>query len=53
MLTALKNLFSKKTHYVSDIDRFLNNWDNSHPKSKSQEEEFKKYQRVYKLRGPQ
>lgn len=41
----------KLTHYVSDIDLFLQNYDKKHPElSKSQQEEIAKLKRIYRLR---
>lgn len=39
-------------YYTSDLDKFLTEFDKSHPKlSASQCAEIKKYQRIYKLRN--
>ena len=39
------------SNYVSEIDRFLQDYDKKHPKlSKSQQKEIAKLQRVYRLR---
>jgi hypothetical protein len=53
----LKNFFRKlfqrdlKKNYVSDIDKFLWEFDEKHPdRSLSQQQEIKKYERVYRLR---
>ena len=44
-------LFRKKMRtYVSEIDKFLAEFDATHPKSASQLAEIKKYQRIYSLR---
>jgi len=42
----------KKTdkHYVSEIDNELAEFDQSHPKSASQQAEIDKYKRVHELR---
>lgn len=37
-------------HYVSDIDKKLAEFDATHPKSRSQQAEYDKYQRIYQLR---
>lgn len=37
-------------HYVSDIDKKLAEFDATHPKSRSQQAEYEKYQRIYRLR---
>lgn len=50
MLTVIKKLFSKKSGYISQIDIFLQKWDKTHPKSRSQRVEFEKYQKIYQLR---
>jgi hypothetical protein len=36
--------------YVSEIDRMLETFDKTHPKSESQLAEMKKYERIYQLR---
>lgn len=47
----MKILPSKQdTFYVSDIDRFQKEFDQQRSKSKSQQAEFDKHQRVMKLR---
>lgn len=39
------------TNYVSEIDKFLNQFDQEHPElSKSQQKEKAKYKRIYALR---
>jgi hypothetical protein len=39
------------TNYVSEIDQFLQNFDESNPaQSRSQEKEIAKYKRIYALR---
>lgn len=44
-------IFRKKTtNFVSDIDRFLDEFRKTQPKSEEQVAEIKKYQRVYALR---
>lgn len=41
----------KLTHYVSDIDQFLQAFDQQHPElAKSQQKEKTKYRRIYLLR---
>lgn len=40
----------KIVDYVSDVDRMLETFDKTHPKSDSQLAEMKKYERIYKLR---
>jgi hypothetical protein len=37
-------------HYVSDIDKKLAEFDAAHPKSRSQQAEYDKYQRIHRLR---
>jgi hypothetical protein len=40
-----------KFGYVSDADKFLQNFDQQHPqKSKSQQKEIEKYRRIFNLR---
>lgn len=41
---------SKTVGYISKVDEFLTQFNRSHALSKSQNEEVKQYQRVYKLR---
>ncbi len=36
--------------YVSEIDKMLTTFDQTHPKSESQLAEIKKYEKIYKLR---
>ncbi len=36
--------------YVSDIDKMLQNFDKTHPKSASQLAEMKKYEKIYAKR---
>ncbi len=36
--------------YVSEIDKMLKTFNQTHPKSESQLAEIKKYERIYKLR---
>lgn len=36
--------------YVSEIDKFMLDFDAKHPKSKSQQKEVIKYTRIFKLR---
>lgn len=38
------------THYVSEIDQTLREFDQTHPKSCAQQAEFDKYQRIYQQR---
>ncbi len=38
------------TSFVSDIDKFLTNFDQQHAKTASQQAEIDKYQRISKLR---
>jgi hypothetical protein len=41
----------KLTHYVSEIDQFLQTFDQTHPElAQSQEQERAKYRRIYLLR---
>ena len=43
--------YPKLTNYVSEIDQFLQQFDQTHPeKSLSQKKEIDKYQHVYSLR---
>ena len=37
-------------HYVSEIDKKLAEFDATHPKSRAQQAEHDKYQRIYRLR---
>lgn len=37
-------------HFVSSIDKFLAEFDRTHPKSSPQKAEIKKYERIYQLR---
>jgi len=37
-------------HYVSEIDKKLAEFDQTHPKSESQKNEIRKHQRVFELR---
>ncbi len=37
-------------NYISEIDQRLADFNRTHPKSKSQQAEIKKYQRIYQLR---
>lgn len=37
-------------HYVSDIDKKLAEFDATHKKSRSQQAEYEKYQRIHRLR---
>lgn len=37
-------------NYVSEIDKFINEFDKTHPKSESQLAEIQKHQRVFALR---
>ena len=41
---------SKTIGYISEIDKFLTEFNRTHAYSASQKEEVKKHQRVYKLR---
>lgn len=44
-------IFRKKNkRYVSPIDRFLETFNRTHPLSRSQQDQVKKYQRVFKKR---
>lgn len=44
-------IFRKKTsNFVSDIDRFLDEFSKNHPRTEEQLAEFKKYQHIYALR---
>jgi hypothetical protein len=44
-------MFRRKTiGYISNIDKFLLNYSENNPPSRSQEDEIKKYQRIYELR---
>lgn len=46
-MSSNKNL----TNYVSDLDRFLQEYDKKHPElSKSQQKEIAKLKRIYRLR---
>jgi len=40
----------KSTNYVSDIDKFIDEFNRTHPKSESQLAEMKKYERLNALR---
>jgi len=37
-------------HYVSEIDKKLAEFDETHPKSAAQQAEYDKYQHIYQLR---
>jgi len=37
-------------HFVSEIDKKMAEFDATHPKSASQQAEYDKYQRIYRLR---
>lgn len=37
-------------HYVSDIDKKLAEFDAAHPKSRAQQAEYDKYQKIYRMR---
>ena len=44
-------MFKKKTvGYVSEIDRFLTDFDQTHPLSATQQAEKQKFKRIFKLR---
>jgi hypothetical protein len=44
-------MFRRKTiGYTSNIDKFLLNYSENTPPSQSQQDEIKKYQRIYELR---
>lgn len=40
----------KNKHYVSAIDQFLEQFNKTHAPSRSQRDQVKKYQRIFKLR---
>ena len=40
----------KNKHYVSAIDQFLEKFNKTHLPSRSQRDQIKKYQRIFKLR---
>lgn len=44
------NLDKINKDYVSDIDKFLTEFDGQHEKSESQKEEIKKHEHIAKLR---
>ncbi|MGE3920416.1 MAG: CBU_0585 family protein [Gammaproteobacteria bacterium] len=53
LLDTLKRIITAKIsrNYISKIDKFLKEFDVTHPKkSASQNKEIKKYQRIFKLR---
>ncbi len=47
---ALYQMRKIDKHYVSEIDKKLAEFDAIHPKSRSQQAEYDKYQRIYRLR---
>ena len=50
-MSVLQKIFRRKTtDYVSPLDKFSEEWDATHPKTKTQQQEIKKYQRIYYLR---
>lgn len=50
-MSLFQKIFRRKTNdFVSQLDKFSEEWDATHPKTKTQLQEIKKYQRIYFLR---
>ena len=47
---ALYQMRKIDKHYVSEIDKKLAQFDATHPKSRSQQAEYDKYQRIHQMR---